>query len=70
MKYAGLTDDLARRRQEHGDPPDWRYECTFATEIEARAWERKMLAEGYEGRGGGEGWRFGYTYTITPQTRQ
>lgn len=69
-RYVGLTDDLTRRRQEHGNPSDWRPEQTFATESEARTWEKNWLTLGYQGGPGGEGWRYGYTYTITPQTIQ
>ena len=68
MKYVGLTDDLARRRQEHGNPSDWRHEETFDTEPEARTWEKNMLTLGYQGGPGGEGWRYGYTYTISGST--
>ncbi len=69
MKYAGLTDNPARRRQEHGNPSDW-WQRTFTTENEARTWESNMLAQGCQGGTGGEGWRYGYTYTITSQTTQ
>ncbi len=69
MKYAGLTDNPVRRRQEHGNPPDW-WQRTFTTESEARQWEKEKLAQGYQGGTGGDGWRYGYTYTITPQTKQ
>jgi hypothetical protein len=65
-KYVGLTDDPARRKREHGDPADWS-QGHFSSEIQARAWERQLLASGAQGWPGGEGWRYGYTYTITPQ---
>lgn len=69
-KYVGLTDDPLRRRREHGNPPDWE-QRSFITEREARAWEAVFLAlPGYQGGTGGEGWRYGYTYTVTGQTRQ
>ena len=68
MKYVGLTDEPARRRREHGYPSDW-YQQEFRTESEARSWERSMLSRpGYKGSPGGEGWRYGYTYTITSST--
>jgi hypothetical protein len=71
MVYVGLTNDLARRRAEHGNPPDWRGFQPFASETAARAWERSWLAQsGYTGGGGGTGWRYGYMYTVTPFTRQ
>lgn len=70
MKYVGLTDDPATRRIAHGNPPDW-WERSFLTEKDARDWERAMSATpGYTGGGGGEGWRFGYVYTITAYTKQ
>ena len=69
MKYAGLTDDPARRKAEHGNPPDWSQQ-SFNTEQEARDWEKMMLDRGYQGGTGGEGWRYGYTYTITSTTTE
>ena len=70
MKYVGLTDDTERRKQEHGNPSDW-YERSFSSEEEAREWEKMMLEKiGYEGGTGGEGWKYGYTYTITPNTKE
>ena len=70
MKYVGLTNDPEGRKQKHGNPSDW-WQRSFSTESEARKWEEDMLAKpGYKGGTGGEGWRYGYTYTITPSTRQ
>lgn len=69
MKYVGLTDDPKKRREEHGNPVDWQ-QRSFSTESEARAWEKAMLASGYKGGPGGEGWRYGYTYTITSLTKE
>lgn len=70
MKYVGLTDDPDKRREEHGNPEDW-WQRTFSTEKEARDWEEDMLSRpGYKGGTGGEGWRYGYTYTITGRTRE
>ena len=69
MKYAGLTDKPTDRKQAHGNPPDWA-QRSFSTEREARQWEKEMLALGYKGGTGGEGWRYGYTYTITYATRE
>ncbi len=70
-KYAGLTDKPEQRKQEHGNPPDWKIEREFKTEKEARAWEEDMHKnKGYEGSGGGPGWKYGYTYTITDKTKQ
>jgi hypothetical protein len=68
--YVGLTEDPARRRLEHGNPPDWQ-QTEFETEEQARAWEAKYIGKpGYQGGGGGSGWRYGYWYTITPDTKQ
>ena len=56
MKYVGLTDNPSRQR-------------SFTTESEARSWEKEMLAKpGYKGGTGGDGWKYGYTYTITSST--
>ena len=66
--YVGLTDDPVRRRVEHGNPPDWQ-QVRFATEAEARAWERENVSKpGCQGGSGGAGWRYGYWYSITPNT--
>ncbi len=68
MKYVGLTDDPATRKQQHGNPSDW-WQKTFQTEKEARDWEKEMLSKpGYKGGTGGAGWKYGYTYTITSST--
>jgi len=69
MKYVGLTDDPAGRKAAHGNPSDWA-QRPFGSESEARNWEKEMLALGYRGGPGGEGWRYGYTYTITSATRE
>jgi hypothetical protein len=66
-KYAGLTNDPVERKQAHGNPSDWA-QRSFSTEREARQWEKNMHDNGYQGAGGGEGWRYGYTYTITRST--
>lgn len=70
VKYVGLTDDPATRKAAHGNPADW-WQRTFSTEREAREWEIGMIMQsGYKGGQGGEGWRYGYIYTITSSTRQ
>ena len=69
MKYAGLTDNPTRRKGEHGNPSDWS-QRSFTKESEARDWERRMLAAGYKGGPGGDGWKYGYTYTITSSTKE
>jgi hypothetical protein len=67
--YVGLTDSPDRRKREHGDPVDWSQRW-FVSEGEARAWEQQMLTRGCQGSAGGQGWRYGYLYTITPSTKQ
>ncbi len=70
MQYAGLTDYPQQRRQDHGNPVDWR-QISFSTEAQARTWERTVLAmPGYTGGTGGTGWKYGYTYKITYWTKQ
>ncbi len=69
--YVGLTDDPDRRRGEHGNPSDWRITGPFVDETSARTWERRFLdSPGYTGGTGGAGWHYGYTYTITPFTKE
>ncbi len=69
--YVGLTDDPERRREEHNNPPDWRVERQFASEGEARAWEKRELSRpGHCGGVGGSGWRYGYKYTVTSKTHE
>ncbi len=63
MRYVGLTDDPDRRKQEHGNPKDFRVVRKFKTETEARKWEKEMLAKGYKGDTGGKGWKHGYTFS-------
>jgi hypothetical protein len=70
MKYVGLTDDPEARKKAHGNPSDW-WQRRFDTEKEARQWEKEMLAKpGHKGGTGGEGWRYGYTYTVTNTTKE
>ncbi len=70
MKYVGLTDTPQQRREQHGNPADWQQRL-FSRESEARTWEKTMLVQpGYTGGSGGEGWKYGYTYTITGSTRE
>ncbi len=69
--YVGLTDDLDRRRGEHGNPRDWQMTGPFLSEARAREWEQQQLAKlDVQGGPGGAGWRYGYWYTITPRTIQ
>lgn len=69
--YVGLTDDPERRKQEHNNPRDWKIEKRFASEAEARTWERGEISRpGHCGGGGGSGWRFGYEYIVTSSTQE
>ena len=43
--YVGLTDDPARRRVEHGNPPDWQLTTLFASEEAARRWEASYVGK-------------------------
>ncbi len=69
MKYAGLTDDPDQKKLMHGKPIDWNEHC-FDNETQARDWQKLMMDCGYKGGSGVDGWRYGYTYTITEKTRQ
>lgn len=70
MKYVGLTDSPESRKAAHGNPSDWS-QRRFEREKDARQWEKDMLAKpGYKGGTGGEGWRYGYIYTITRSTKE
>ena len=69
MKYVGLTDHPRIRKKEHRSPQDWHQE-KFDSERQARNWEKRMLKErGFTGGTGGEGWMYGYTYTMTKGTK-
>jgi hypothetical protein len=69
VKYAGLTDDPGTGKEAHGKPVDWN-DHEFDSEEDARAWEKTMSTCGYQVGTGGEGWKYGYTFTITKSTRQ
>lgn len=64
MRYAGLTDETARRKQEHGNPSDLRVMQQFTSEMAAMQWESRMLTQGYEEDVSGKGWKYGYTFPI------
>lgn len=69
--YVGLTDDPHRRKREHGNPRDWRVERNFSNERDARDWEKREFGRpNHCGGTGGDGWRHGYKYTVTSQTRE
>jgi len=64
MRYAGLTDEPARRNREHGNPRDFRVMQQFTSETAAQQWERRMTAQGYGEDTSGKGWKYGYTFSI------
>jgi hypothetical protein len=64
MRYAGLTDSSAKRKQEHGNPGDFKVMQQFTSEPAARQWKMRMLAQGYEDDTSGKGWKYGYTFSI------
>jgi len=73
MIYVGLTDHPDGRRQEHGDPLDWRQVGPFPNQRAARTWQRATLAHlGDFGRAGRveDEWRYGYVYTIRSITHE
>ena len=64
MRYAGLCDDAKRIKAARGNPADFRIIQQFTCEQSARAWEKRMLNQGYEIETGGNGFKYGYTYST------
>ena len=64
MRYAGLSDEPKRIKAERGNPRDFRVMQQFTSETAARQWQRRMLNQGYEEDTSGEGWKYGYTFSI------
>ena len=58
----GVTDNLARRRSEHGNSASW-HQWDADTEEAARNVERYFLDKGMKGSGGGLG-RADYVYIF------
>ena len=58
----GVTDDLTRRRAEHGNPSPW-HEWDADTETVARNVEAYFIAKGMKGGAGGGG-RADYVYIF------
>lgn len=58
----GVTDNPARRKVEHGNPPQW-HQWDADTEAVARAVERYFLDKGMKGAPGGAG-RADYVYIF------
>lgn len=50
----GVTDDLVRRKREHGNPAHW-HQWDADTETVARAVEKHFLDKGMKGGTGGPG---------------
>jgi hypothetical protein len=66
MKFVGLTDDPEIRIRKHGNPNDWTL-VNFSSKEEATAWVKDMLnKKDYDGTLCGNGWRYGYLYTLDP----
>ena len=63
MKYAGLTNEPAIRKQEHGNLSDFKVMQQFTCETAAKQWKSRMLAQGYEEDISGKGWKYGYTFS-------
>ena len=64
MRYAGLTDEPQKSKRQHGNPRDFRIIQQFTSEMAARQWIKRMLAQGYEQYTAGESWKYGYTFSI------
>ena len=69
-RYAGLTNDLDKRKEQHGDPRGFRPVRTFRSEKAAREWEEQMLNKGYKGDTGGKGWKYGYTFPVSSKGKK
>jgi len=63
MRYAGLTDEPKKKKQEHNNPRDFRIIQQFTCESSARQWQRRMLGQGYEPDTTGKGWKYGYAFS-------
>ena len=70
MRYINLTDDPERRKIYHKNPEDWKVR-KFSCKAESKVWLSQMS------KGNGNiciienlGWRFGYMFTITKNTKE
>lgn len=71
MRYVGLTDKPVEKKRDHGNPQDFKLAIHFNSKTAARSWEKRMLkGSGYKGGTAGKGWKFGYIYTITNDTKE
>jgi hypothetical protein len=64
MRYAGLTDEPKRIKQERGNPSDFSVMQQFTSETVAKQWKSRMLAQRYEEDTRGKGWKYGYTFSA------
>ena len=69
-RYAGLTNDIDQRKEQHGNPRGFRRVRTFRSEKVAREWEEQMLNKGYKGDTGGKGWKYGYTFPVSSKGKK
>jgi hypothetical protein len=67
MKYSGLSDDPKSIKAARGNPTDFKVIQQFTSEGSARAWERRMLNQGYDRDTSGKGWKYGFTYSLRSQ---
>ncbi|MBN1795755.1 MAG: hypothetical protein JW804_03700 [Sedimentisphaerales bacterium] len=63
MRYAGLTDEPAKRKRQRSSPDDFRVMQQFTCEASAQQWLRRMLGQRYEDDSSGKGWKYGYTFS-------
>ena len=70
MRYVSLTDSPERRKRHHKNPEDWKVR-KFSSKAESKEWLSQMS------KGNGNiciienlGWRFGYEFTITTNTKE
>ena len=64
-KFVGITNQPMLTKKAHGDPKDW-WQMLFDKEDKAREWQKRMAEkDGFVDGEIGEGWRYGYTYTIS-----
>ena len=67
-KFVGITDKPLMTKTGHGNPADW-LQLLFDKEEKAREWQKRMREkEEFIGQDPGEGWKYGYTYTITDES--
>jgi hypothetical protein len=66
--YIGLTDNPLKKKLQHGSPEDWCQTGPFISEQAAKDWKKQYLGKpGFRVKPGGEGWKYGYWFKITPR---